>query len=122
MGRPIVLNDPHLDERDPHTRMFLLCEHWRNRTDEARDLIRRLVDAIDGNGAVGDSLQRLRDEADMWLATQATAGSTASAKLVTHCPWCSAPVSVADEPYCANDDCRWNNGGTAPAAVSQEKP
>jgi hypothetical protein len=36
-------------------------------------------------------------------------------ELVTHCPWCAAPVSVADEPYCANADCRWNNGGTAPA-------
>lgn len=40
---------------------------------EARDLIRRLVDGIDGNGVTGDSLQRLRDEADEWLGTQATA-------------------------------------------------
>jgi hypothetical protein len=37
--------------------------------------------------------------------------------MVTHCPWCAAPVSVADEPYCANVDCRWNNGGSAPAGV-----
>jgi hypothetical protein len=35
--------------------------------------------------------------------------------LITHCPWCKSPVSVADEPYCANADCRWNNGGAPPA-------
>lgn len=35
----------------------------------------------------------------------------------THCPWCGSPTSVADEAYCANADCRWNNGGTAPPGV-----
>lgn len=44
--------------------------------------------------------------------------SCKGASRVTHCPWCAAPVSVADEPYCANADCRWNNGGTAPAGVN----
>ena len=39
---------------------------------------------------------------------------TESAKLITHCPWCGYPVSVADEPYCAYADCGWNNGGTEP--------
>jgi hypothetical protein len=71
MGKPIVLDDPHLDARDPHTRMFLAAEYWRSRIDEARDLLRRLINAIDGNG--GD-LQAVRNEADNWLGARATDG------------------------------------------------
>jgi hypothetical protein len=33
--------------------------------------------------------------------------------MITHCPRCGSPVSVADEPYCANADCRWNNEDSA---------
>jgi hypothetical protein len=75
MSKPIVLSDPFLDESDPHTRMFLLCEHWRNRTDEARDLLRRLIDAIDGNGG---GLLAIRNEADEWLGKRATDGVPAT--------------------------------------------
>lgn len=29
--------------------------------------------------------------------------------MITHCPQCGEPVSVANEAYCANNNCRWNN-------------
>lgn len=35
----------------------------------------------------------------------------AAKRFVTHCPRCGAPTSVADEAYCANSDCTWNNDG-----------
>lgn len=47
-------------------------------------------------------------------------------RFISHCPDCGAPTSVADEAYCANSDCLWNNKpststppatNTAPAGV-----
>jgi hypothetical protein len=42
----IELDDPVLDATDPHTRLFLLAEHWKKRASEAEESLRRIIARI----------------------------------------------------------------------------
>jgi hypothetical protein len=53
-----------------------------------------------------------------WVDNLPAAAATPALKaFLSHCPWCGEPSSVAEEAYCANSNCRWNNGGTEPPAA-----
>lgn len=51
----------------------------------------------------------VENDVALTVTAPAASGQAAGTLTVTHCPKCGSPVSVANEPYCANDDCLWNN-------------
>lgn len=57
MGKPIVLDDPVLDARDPFTRMFLCAEYWQRKY---RDLQRSFIVPTLGK-QLGEAKRELND-------------------------------------------------------------